>query len=116
MSASLWLGCAAMSSRFCLPGPCYHPPGRNAPVNKHCGHPDLVHATRRSAGRVYVRDGSKMTVKDRSEYERSAALDRAELDQILERRPDLRGKSLEGAKRILRREARLSLKPLRSST
>jgi hypothetical protein len=39
---------------------------------------------------------------------------KAELDAILERRPDLKGKSLEAAKRIMRREARLSLRPRRS--
>jgi hypothetical protein len=39
---------------------------------------------------------------------------KAELAAILERRPDLKGKSPEAAKRILRREARLSIKPLRS--
>jgi hypothetical protein len=56
-----------------------------------------------------------MTVKSHSEHQRSAASStKAELDAILERRPDLKGKSLEAAKRILRREARLSLKPLRS--
>jgi hypothetical protein len=35
----------------------------------------------------------------------------AELAEILERRPDLKGKSIEAARRILRREARLSLRP-----
>ena len=39
----------------------------------------------------------------------------AELAEILERRPDLKGRSLESVKRILRREARLSLRPLRTS-
>ena len=49
-----------------------------------------------------------------SEPQRSAADAKAELNAILERRPDLKGKSLEAAKRILRREARLSVKPPRS--
>ena len=40
---------------------------------------------------------------------------KAELDTILERRPELKGKSLEAAKRIIRRDARLSLKPRRTS-
>ncbi len=35
----------------------------------------------------------------------------AELEAILARRPDLKGKSLEAVKRIIRRETRLSLKP-----
>ena len=39
----------------------------------------------------------------------------AELAEILERRPDLKGRSLESVKRILRRENRLSLRPLRAS-
>jgi hypothetical protein len=39
----------------------------------------------------------------------------AELAEILERRPDLRGKSIESVKRVLRRETRLSLRPLRTS-
>jgi hypothetical protein len=38
---------------------------------------------------------------------------KAERDAIWEQRPDLKGKSLEAAKRIMRREARLSLKPRR---
>jgi hypothetical protein len=51
----------------------------------------------------------------RAKRQRSAAAaTKAELEAILERRPDLKGKSLEAAKRILRREARLSIKPLRS--
>jgi hypothetical protein len=48
-----------------------------------------------------------------SEPQHSTASAKAELDAILERRPDLKGKSPEAAKRILRREARLSAKPLR---
>jgi hypothetical protein len=57
-----------------------------------------------------------ITVKSRSEHHRSAAAAKAELAAILERRLDLKGKSPEAAKRIMRREARLSLKPLRSRT
>jgi len=38
----------------------------------------------------------------------------AERDEILNRRPELRGKSLEAMRRILRREARLSLRLRRS--
>jgi hypothetical protein len=41
-------------------------------------------------------------------------MSRAELDTIVERRPKLKGKSLEAVKRILRRERRLSLKPRRT--
>jgi hypothetical protein len=41
-------------------------------------------------------------------------MNQAELDAILERRPELKGKSLEAVKRILRRERRLSLKPRRT--
>jgi hypothetical protein len=40
---------------------------------------------------------------------------KAELAEILERRPNLQGKSLEAVKRILRREARLSLRFRRTS-
>src|SRR5262249_107929 len=40
--------------------------------------------------------------------------DAAARDDILQRRPDLKGKSLEAIKRILRREVRLSLRPRRS--
>ena len=39
----------------------------------------------------------------------------AELAEILERRPDLKGKSIEAVRRILRREARLSLSPQKTS-
>ena len=39
---------------------------------------------------------------------------KAELAEILERRPDLKGKSLEAVRRVLRREARLSLRPRRT--
>ena len=50
---------------------------------------------------------------DETEEARRAA--NAELAEILERRPDLKGKSIEAVRRILRREARLSLRPLRTS-
>jgi hypothetical protein len=40
---------------------------------------------------------------------------KAERDAIWEQRPDLKGKSLEAMKRIMRREARLSLKPHRAA-
>ena len=45
----------------------------------------------------------------------AAVVATAELAEILERRPDLKGRSIEAVKRILRREARLSLRPLRTS-
>ena len=45
----------------------------------------------------------------------AAGVATAELAEILERRPDLKGRSIESVKRILRREARLSLRPLRTS-
>jgi hypothetical protein len=51
-----------------------------------------------------------------SEHQRKAALRasaNAELDEILKVRPDLKGKTLEAAKRILRRERRLSFRPRR---
>jgi hypothetical protein len=50
---------------------------------------------------------------DETEEARRAA--KAELAEILERRPDLKGKSIESVRRILRRETRLSLRPLRTS-
>ncbi len=40
---------------------------------------------------------------------------KANLAEILERRPDLTGKSIEAVRRVLRREARLSLRPGRTS-
>ena len=39
---------------------------------------------------------------------------KADLAKIVERRPDLKGKSIEAVRRILRREARLSLRPRRT--
>jgi len=41
--------------------------------------------------------------------------DDAARDEIVQRRPELKGKSLEAMRRILRREKRLSLRPTRSS-
>jgi hypothetical protein len=43
-------------------------------------------------------------------------INQPELEAILERRPELKGKSLEAVKRILRRERRLSLRPRRTWT
>jgi hypothetical protein len=40
---------------------------------------------------------------------------KADLAKIVERRPDLKGKSIEAVRRVLRREARLSLRPRRTS-
>ena len=51
-----------------------------------------------------------MKARGRPTQERAAAA-KAELEAILARRPDLKGKSSEAAKRIIRRETRLSLKP-----
>ena len=45
----------------------------------------------------------------------TAVVTTAELAEILERRPDLKGKRIETVTRILRREARLALRPLRTS-
>ena len=45
----------------------------------------------------------------------AAVVATAELAEILERRPDLKGRSLAAVKQILRRETRLSLRPLRTS-
>src|SRR3954452_7587046 len=45
----------------------------------------------------------------------AAVVATAELAEILERRPDLKGKSIEAVRRVLRREARLSLRPQRTS-
>jgi hypothetical protein len=39
---------------------------------------------------------------------------KAELAEILERRPDLKGKSIEAVRGVVRREARLSLRPRRT--
>jgi hypothetical protein len=45
----------------------------------------------------------------------AAVVATGELAEILERRPDLKGRSLAAVKQILRRENRLSLRPLRTS-
>ena len=50
-----------------------------------------------------------------TEEARRARAAKAELAEILERRPDLKGKSIEAVRRLLRREARLSLRPQRTS-
>jgi len=52
---------------------------------------------------------------DETEEAQKAAVAKAELAEILERRPDLKGKSVEAVRRILRREARLSLRPQKTS-
>jgi hypothetical protein len=52
---------------------------------------------------------------DETEEAQKAAVAKGELAEILERRPDLNGKSVEAVRRILRREARLSLRPQRTS-
>jgi hypothetical protein len=52
---------------------------------------------------------------DETEETQRATAAKAELAEILERRPDLKGKSIEAVRRLLRREARLSLRPLRTS-
>jgi hypothetical protein len=44
----------------------------------------------------------------------SAREAKAGLAEILEARPDLKGKSIEAVRRVLRREARLSLRPRRA--
>ena len=56
-----------------------------------------------------------MTGMDETEEAQRARAAKADLAEILERRPDLKGKSIEAVRRILRREARLSLRPLRTS-
>jgi hypothetical protein len=52
---------------------------------------------------------------DETEEAQKAAVAKGELAEILERRPDLNGKSVEAVRRILRRAARLSLRPQRTS-
>jgi hypothetical protein len=47
-----------------------------------------------------------MTGVDSNEAQRAKEA-KAELAEILERRPDLKGKSIEAVRRVLRREARL---------
>jgi hypothetical protein len=55
-----------------------------------------------------------MTGMDETE-EAQRARPEADLAEILERRPDLKGKSIEAVRRVLRREGRLSLRPLRNT-
>ena len=56
-----------------------------------------------------------MTGMDETE-EALRARPEADLAEIfLERRPDLKRKSIEAVRRVLRREARLSLRPLRNT-
>ena len=56
-----------------------------------------------------------MTGMDESKEARRAREAKADLAEILERRPDLKGKSIEAVRRVLRREGRLSLRPRRTS-
>jgi hypothetical protein len=56
-----------------------------------------------------------MTDMDESKESQGAMEAKAELTEILEARPDLKGKSIEAVRRVLRREARLSLRPRRTS-
>jgi hypothetical protein len=56
-----------------------------------------------------------MTSMDESKEAQRARAAKADLAEILERRPDLKGKSIEAVRRVLRREARLSLRPRRTS-
>jgi hypothetical protein len=53
-----------------------------------------------------------MVARERLTDERSATA-KAELEAIVARRPDLKGKSLEAIRRIMRRETRMSLRPLK---
>jgi hypothetical protein len=55
-----------------------------------------------------------MTGMDETKEAQRAREAKAGLAEILQRRPDLKGKSLEAIRRILRREARLSVRPKRS--
>jgi hypothetical protein len=54
-----------------------------------------------------------MTGMDAKEARRAREA-KAELAEILERRADLKGKSIEAVRRVLRHEARLSLRPRRT--
>jgi hypothetical protein len=56
-----------------------------------------------------------MTGMDESKEAQRARAAKADLAEILEFRPDLKGKSIEAVRRVLRREARLSLRPRRTS-
>jgi hypothetical protein len=55
-----------------------------------------------------------MTGMDETKEAQRARKAKAGLAEILEARPDLKGKSLEAVRRVLRREARLSLRPRRT--
>jgi hypothetical protein len=65
--------------------------------------------------RLLMRAGLRRSPMDETEEAQKAAVAKGELAEILERRPDLNGKSVEAVRRILRREARLSLRPQRTS-
>jgi hypothetical protein len=56
-----------------------------------------------------------MAGMDESKEVQRAREAKADPAEILERRPDLKGKSIEAVRRVLRREARLSLRPRRTS-
>ena len=56
-----------------------------------------------------------MTGMDELKEAQRAREAKADLAEILERRSDLKGKSIEAVRRVLRREARLSLRPRRTS-
>ena len=56
-----------------------------------------------------------MTGMDESKEAQRARVAKADPAEILERRPDLKGKSIDAVRRILRREARLSLGSRRTS-
>jgi hypothetical protein len=58
-----------------------------------------------------LRGNGKMAAKT---SEQARLVDAATREEILHHRPDLRGKSLLAMRRILRREARLALRPRRS--
>ena len=64
---------------------------------------------------THYQDSPIREVGGRKKGTPAAVVATAELAEILERRPDLKGKSMEAVRRILRRETRLSLRPLRTS-
>ena len=82
-----------------------------------CNHPALMRVGPRLGSQrwgFFLAVLSKpMKARGRLTQDRAEAA-KAELAAILARRPDLKGKSLEAAKRIIRRETRLALKPLSS--
>jgi hypothetical protein len=67
---------------------------------------------RTHSSRPKLTQGPADSAEDAKEAQRA----KAELAEILERRPDLKGKSIEAVRRVLRREARLSLRPRTSKT